>query len=77
MRGLLFVLVFLFLIPQVLGAERDELQLQALVLQERLGRLQAEYILAQIQQKEVNAKIEFLIKKEKENNGETKPDKGL
>ena len=51
MRGLLFVLVFLFLIPQVLGAERDELQLQALVLQERLGRLQAEYILAQIQQK--------------------------
>ena len=37
--------------------EREKLQLQQAMLQERMGRLQAEYMLAQIQQAEVVAKL--------------------
>lgn len=49
------------------AGEKEELQLQQALLQERLWRLQAEFILAQIQQREANAKLETLTKKEKEN----------
>lgn len=63
---LLGTILFVSCCPCFAG-EKEELQLQQLVYQERLGRLQAEFILAQIQQKEVNIKLETLTKKEKEN----------
>lgn len=65
-RVLLFSFLYLFMISTCFAGEKEELQLQQLVYQERLVRLQAEFLLTQIYQKDVNIKIEILLKKEKE-----------
>ena len=46
--------------------EREKLQLQQAILQERMGRLQAEFILAQNQHAEISAKLQSFISEEKE-----------
>lgn len=67
MVRIFIVICLLFLYKPVFAGEKEELQLQQALLQERLWRLQAEFIIAQTQQREVDAKLKSLEEKEKEN----------
>lgn len=74
MKSLFIVLILLCLSSQLFAGEKEELQIQQILMAERIGRLQAEYALAIIYQKEVNIKLNLVTEKEKEEKHE-KPDK--
>lgn len=74
MKSLFIVLILLCLSSQLFAGEKEELQIQQILMAERIGRLQAEYELAIIYQKEVNLKLNLVTEKEKEEKHE-KPDK--
>ena len=74
MKSLFIVLILLCLSSQLFAGEKEELQIQQILMAERIGRLQAEYELSIIYQKEVNLKLNLVTEKEKEEKHE-KPDK--
>lgn len=77
MKSLFIVLILLCLSSQLFAGEKEELQFQQILIVERIGRLQAEYALAIIYQKEINLKLNLIAEKAKEKEEEhvEKPDK--
>jgi hypothetical protein len=63
---ILLAILFIGLSLPVFAGEREELQLKQAYLQERAGRLQAEFIITQDQLKEVNATIKAFKDKPKQ-----------
>ncbi len=62
----LIVILFLLFASVVYGSEKETLQLQQTLLQERIGRLQAEYTISIGQLKEIQDKLKVLEATEKE-----------
>lgn len=71
----MILLTLLCLSSQLFAGEKEELQFQQILVVERIGRLQAEYALAIIYQKEISLKLNLMTLKEKEEKHVEKSDK--